>query len=117
MSDVIDLDALVPQETIIKFGNDEIKIPPPKTGDLLRLGVLASKMGHVEDLKDDELQSAVLALNMHVYKMIPALNERPLNLAQLQKLISVISEMATPPDITELSKRGITPDTSSKKAK
>jgi hypothetical protein len=116
MADIVDLDALLPDERIVKYENDEIKIPPPKTGDLLKLGVLAQRMADVEDIKDDELQKRVLDLTMHVYKMIPALNERPLNLLQLQTLIQILSEMATPKDVTELTKKGITPDTGSKKA-
>jgi len=116
MSDVIDLDALLPEARVIKYENEEIKIPPPKTGDLLKLGVLSQRMANVEDIKDDELQKRVLDLTLHVYKMIPALNERPLNLLQLQTLVQILSDMATPKDVAELSKKGITPDTGSKKA-
>lgn len=116
MSDVVDLDALLPEVRIIKYENEEIKVPPPKTGDLLKLGVLAQRMANVEDLKDEDLQKRVLDLTLHVYKMIPALNERPLNLPQLQILIQILSEMATPKDVAELAKKGITPDTGSKKA-
>jgi hypothetical protein len=117
MSNIVDLDALLPEVRIIKYENDEIKIPPPKTGDLLKLGVLAQKMANVEDIKDDELQQRLLDLMMHVYKMIPALNERPLNLLQLQTLIQILSEMATPKDVKELEKKGITPDSGGKAVK
>lgn len=117
MSKVIDLDALIPQKRVIKYENEEIVIPPPKTGALLKLGVLSQRMTGIEDLKDDQLQQAVNDLTEQVYVMIPALQGRSLNLAQLQTLIQVLSDMSVPKDIEALKKQGITPDTSSKKAK
>lgn len=110
-----DLDALIPEKRTIKYENEDIAIPPPKTGDLLKLGVLAEKMKDLANFDDAELNTSVLNLTQHVYKMIPGLNERPLNLAQLQLLIEILSDMGTPNDLKELDKRGIKPDTSTKK--
>lgn len=114
MSEITDLDALIPEKRVIKYEKEEISVPPPKTGDLLRLGTLAQKMAEVESLDDVELNKAVLDLTSQVYKMIPALDGKTLNLAQLQALIQILSEMAVPKDIEALNKRGITLDKGSK---
>lgn len=108
--DIVDLDALSPQSAIIRYDNQDIEIPPPKTGDIIRLGTLAGKLGESDKMSDDELNRAVEDLTQQIYKIIPDLKDKLLNLAQIQKLVSIISDMATPPESLELKERGITVD-------
>lgn len=109
MSDVLDLDALVPPSARIKFGEKEIEVHPPKTGDLLRLASLGKKMEGAADLKPEELEQLVADMTEVVVKIIPELSDASLNTQQLLKLVQLISEMGTPPEAKELAKAGITP--------
>lgn len=112
--DVIDLDDLAPQPAIIKYGEEEIEVPPPKTGALLKLGTLAQKMQGATELSEEELDKAVDALTAQIWAMIPALNEKPLNLSQLQKLVAMFTKMSMPEEFKALSEQGITVDSSKK---
>lgn len=114
MSDVMDLDALMPDQVTIKFGGENIKINPPKTAAVLRLGFLGQKLQTGEDLSEGDLTQIVDQLTEQVVKCVPELADKELNTAQLLKLVSIISEMAIPPETRELEARGITPDTSKK---
>lgn len=111
MDEIIDLDALVPRPVTIKFGDETVEIPPPKTSDILRLGSLGQKMGQTDKYSPDELDKLVTELTEQVYNCIPALKDKPLNTAQLIKLVAIISDMAMPPDAEALKARGITTDT------
>lgn len=110
MSDVLDLDALVPPQVTIKFGGEEIQVNPPSTIDLLRLGHLGQKLQDAEKLNEEELASAVEGLVKQVQKCIPQLQDKSLNTIQLLKLVEILSAMAVPADAVELQKRGITTD-------
>lgn len=114
MSDnkVVDLNELLPQGVTIKFGNParDIEIPPPRTGQLLRLGALGQKMQTVNaedpeaaDQLDDEMSKLL-------YEIIPGLNNEPLHTAQKLKLFEILTEMAMPEQMEELKKKGITLD-------
>ncbi len=107
MSNVIDLDALVPVNVTIKLGGQEIEIKPPKTVDVLRLGFLAQKLQKPDELKDNELDETLDFMTAQVKKCVPAIESHDLNTAQLLKLVQIISEMAVPPDAKELQERGI----------
>lgn len=113
---IIDLDSLVPQAVTVKFGGEEIEIPPPKTADILRLGFLGQKMESAGDLDAAALEGLVADLTAQVHKCIPALDGKPLNTAQLLKLIEIISKAGMPADAKELQAKGITVDTSKKAA-
>lgn len=115
-SDVFDLDALVPASAKVKFGNQEIEIQPPKTADVLRLGFLGQKMENAAGLADNELEQLITDLTAQVHKIIPELQGRELNTAQLLKLVQLISSMAIPPDSKELEERGISVDDPKKTA-
>lgn len=114
MTDVLDLDALMPPEVTIKFGDVLITIKPPRTADVLRLGYLGQKLEGAEELSEQELDKVVDDLTNHMYKCIPELANKDFNTAQLLKLVEIISEMAVPPDAKELKKRGITVDSDPK---
>lgn len=111
MSDVIDLDALVPPNITVKFGGEEIQITPPKVADILRLGFLGQKLATPDNIKDNELDKVIEDLTEHVYRCIPQLAGKPLNTPQLLRLVEIIGQMATPPDIKDLQAKGISKDT------
>jgi len=113
---VIDLDALIPEPATVKFGGQEIKVNPPKTADVLKLGFLGQKLQAPEDLSDEALDKLLNDLTGQVKKCIPELASAELNTAQLLKLVELISKMAMPPDAQELEDRGITVDTQKKTA-
>lgn len=108
MSDVIDLDALVPQPVTIKFDNQEIQLAPPKVGDVLRLGSLAQKIQDIDDVTDGQMETLVNDLTAQVQKCVPELAGKPLTSGQLLKLVEIISRMAIPPDVQALEAKGVT---------
>lgn len=109
MSDILDLDALVPPTATIKFGGNEVVVQPPKTADVLALGSLGQKLQDVSALPEAELEKLVADMTGLLQKIIPELAGKELNTQQLLKLMELVSEMAVPPDAKELEKRGITP--------
>lgn len=109
MSDVLDLDALVPQPAVIRFGGNEIQVAPPKTADLLQLGALGQKLQNVDKLTDEQTEKLVGDLEQLVVRMVPQLANQTLNTSQLLGVVKLISEMSIPPDAKELERQGITP--------
>lgn len=107
MSDIVDLDVLIPQEVIIRFGGEEITVPPPKTVQVLKIGLLGQKLQDADKLSNEELEKAISDLSDQVMECVPGLSGKDLNMAQLLKLVEIISNMAIPPDSKELDKRGI----------
>lgn len=110
MTEILDLDALVPDSVMIKFGGEEIEVLPPKAVDVFKLGFLGQKMQDAGDMADGEMETTLANLTEHVRKCIPQLAGKELSTAQLLKLVEIISGMAVPPDTKELESRGITPD-------
>lgn len=110
MSEVLDLDALVPPSVTIKFGGSEIEVKPPKTGDVLRLGTLGQKLSDASEASAEDVDKLVSMLTEQIGKCIPELAGKEFNTAQLMKLVEIISKMAIPPDVKELEDRGITTD-------
>lgn len=108
-SEVLDLDALVPQTAKIKFGGNEVEVQPPKTADLLKLGSLGQKVQGIGDMPDAQVEKIIADLTALIQKIIPELAGTELNTQQILGLVKLISDMATPPDAKELEKRGITP--------
>lgn len=111
MSDIIDLDALMPPSRTIHFADQDIVIQPPKTGDLLRLGTLGQKMQNASDMTPDEADNLVKDMTAVIYKVIPEINEKPLSTAQLLKLFEILAEMGMPQDAPQLKAKGIDENT------
>lgn len=107
MDNLLDLDALVPPAAIVKFEGNEIEVKPPKTGDVLKLGNLATKLQNIDKLDETEILQLVDSLTEVVRRCIPELNDKELNTQQLLKLVEMIGNMATPPDVKELNQRGV----------
>lgn len=104
---IVDLDALTPPSAKVKFGDQEIEIKPPSTADFLRLGYLGQKLEKGGELAPEKLEEAITALTSHIYKLVPELDSKPLNTAQLLALVKLVTKMGMPPDAEELDKRGI----------
>lgn len=114
MSEIIDLDVLEPQHSIIKLNGKEISVPPPTVGNLLRLANLAKSMSEMDTETDDGIAQCTelfQKLDAHIKKCIPELEGQALGMLQVQRLVEILSGMATPPDTKELEAQGITADT------
>lgn len=114
MSDVLDLDALQPESKSVKFGDKVIEVKPPKTGDLLRLSQIGSKMQKAAELPEEELDAVINDLEAAIKKMIPELAEATLVSGQLMALLTLVMEMGMPEQMAELKKQGIEVSSSKK---
>lgn len=116
MSDaqIVDLDALVPKPVTIKLGEQEIEIQPPKTADVLRLGVLGQEMENIKQMDDAQLDKLVADITAQLVKVVPEIGERQLSMAQLLKLVEIVSEMGVPPDAKAARDAGVSPNSPKK---
>lgn len=108
MGDIVDLNALAPKAVTIKLGEDEIQLKQPKVEDVFILGSLGDKLVKSSELTEAEVGEAYNALVNKIKQMIPELANKEIGIAQLRKLVEIISEMALPPDAKDLKERGIT---------
>lgn len=108
MSDVIDIDALVPPSVTIKFDGQQVEVQPPKTVDTLRLAALGQKLKDADKLAETEIEKVITDITSTVYKCIPELTNKDFNTAQLLKLVEIIGNMSIPPDTKDLANEGIT---------
>lgn len=106
--DTIDLDALLPVKVTISFGGEEIEISPPKTADVLKLGLLGQKLTDLGELPSEGVDKLIADMTAQIHACVPQLAGKELNLAQLLVLVGIINDMAIPPDAKELQARGIT---------
>lgn len=113
MNEIVDLDDLVPPSVTIKLDGVDIEIPPPTTVNLLQLAAYSQAMAaeKIDKLSEAELAAAVDQLTQQIYKMVPAINGKPLNLSQLQKLVEILTRMGMPKEAEELEAKGISPAT------
>lgn len=107
MSEVTDLDALVPAKAYIKFNDQEIEIKPPSTEEVLKLGFLGNKLDNSQD--PDEAVATAREITDIVEQCIPELKGAKMATIQLLKIVALLNDMSVPPDSKELKKRGITP--------
>jgi hypothetical protein len=110
MSQIIDLDALMPEVAIVKYGDKEIKVQPPSVELLLKLSSNAGRFKDADKLSPEELGAVIDAVTDLIYQIIPDLKDVKFNQAQLMALVNLISEMVMPPDSKELAEKGVTTD-------
>lgn len=112
--DVLDLDALQPPSTTVKFNGNTIEVKAPSLADILKLSSMGKKMSAADTMTDEEIGNSIAEVTDHIGKIIPELAGQEFNIRQLMGLIDLITKMSVPPDVKELDKRGITPDTDPK---
>ena len=105
MSEIIDLDALVPQEVTIKFGGEDIKVKPPTTGDVIQISFLFEKLKANQN--SENINEVIDQITKQIQKCIPELEGKELNTAQILSLVQIISNLAMPQDAKELEAKGI----------
>ncbi len=110
MSDIVDLDALIPPDVIVHFGGEDITLKQPRVADVLRLGTIGDKLQKIDSLNDEQVDALVATMTTIVKSVAPQLADKDLSTNQLLKLVEIIGEMSTPPDVKEADERGITPD-------
>lgn len=93
MAEVIDLNALVPESRIVKIGDKEIEIKPPKTAQMFKLGALGQRMQGASDSQPEEVEALVSDMTALIVEIAPELDGIELGSAQLLKLIEIISGM------------------------
>lgn len=107
MTEVIDLDALAPEPVVIKLNGKEFTIKPPSVEDIMRLSATASKLEKADTMDQQELEALIGKLIELLKTVAPDIADEKYTTIQLIKLVNIITEMATPPDIKELEKKGI----------
>lgn len=108
-SEIVDLDAMLPDSKRVRFGGEIIEVLPPKTEEIFRLTSLGQKLLKADELENDKLEKLVADVRQLVDRCIPSLVGHPLGLVQQMAVVRLLNQMATPPDAEELEKRGITP--------
>lgn len=109
-NNIIDLDALLPEPRFIKFGGEQFEIKPPKTGHILKLSNAAIELSKATNDSPDQVEMRIDDLTGCVGLIIPELVGKELTLEQLQAIVKIVMDMATPKDVKELEARGITPN-------
>ena len=107
MSDTYDLDALAPKSVTIHLNGEDIQVRPPSTAVMLRMGQLKG-LQNADKLSAEELDKLAVVVNEIIVAAIPELEGKDLGAAQQFKLLEIIGDLTTPPDVKELQKRGIT---------
>lgn len=109
--DVLDFDDLMPKDRVIKFEGVNITIKPPKMPEFMYLGQLAGKLSEADKLEEADLTELIGKIQAQICKLIPELEGKALNSANITKLMEIITDMGMPTDSKELESRGITPNT------
>lgn len=113
---IIDLNALDPKPIFVKIGDppEKVKINPPSTIELMRLGAYAKKMGDADKMTETQILEAFEQIDQQIKKCAPNLKKFSLTITQTMKLAEIITKHGMPSDLDQLKKRNITPDTPKK---
>lgn len=93
MSQIIDLDQLVPESRYVKIGDREVEIKPPKTVQMFKLGGLGQKMENANKLSPEEMETLVVEMDALIKEIAPELVGIELHASQVFKLIELIGSM------------------------
>lgn len=104
---IVDLDNLNPQKVIIRFGGQDIPVNPPKVKEVFALQALSQRFS--DTMTEEEAEQRLLDCAEIIWRAIPEIANKPLDLAQTLKLIKILSDLSIPEDTKELDKRGISP--------
>lgn len=105
-TDTFDLDALAPKPVTVHIGGRDISVQPPKTAVMLRMSRLKG-LQDADKLPPEQLDQLAKDLEDIIVAVIPELEGATLSFGQQMKLLEIISEMATPPDVKALKAEGI----------
>lgn len=109
MSDIIDLDALIPKPATIRFGETDITVQPPKVYTILRIADFWQSTRMASTIPEQELIAALQNLTEEIYKCIPELSGKDLNYAQITTLVEMLTKMTLPPEKVEADENGVSP--------
>lgn len=114
MSNVVDLDALIPRPATVRWGDKEITVNPPRVHTVLRIADYWQNIRLATVLPEKELEQGVRDLTTEIIKCIPELAGSELSYAQMTALVELLTKMTLPPETKELQEQGIssgdTPD-------
>lgn len=108
MSDVIDLDALIPRSARVKFGDQEITVNPPRVATILRIADFWQTTRLAAAIPEKDLEKALDDLKTEIYKCVPELEGQDLSYPQITTLVEMLTKMSLPPETKELKERNIT---------
>lgn len=111
--DILDLDVIVPEPKKIRFGGEIITVNPPKMGDLMALFKLSEKQKDIKET-DRDYEQIIADTTEIIFRMIPELAGKELNILQILELETLIAKMGTPELPEDLKALGIEIDTEKK---
>lgn len=114
MSEVIDLDSIMPVPCTVRLGGKDIVINPPTVAQILVLVRLNSAFMEVDDSDYQAMQEASAKVQNHLRLLIPGLPDGEFNAFTQRKLIEALLDLSKPEDIKVLEDKGITVDSSKK---
>lgn len=109
MSDIIDLDALIPKPAVIRFGDADITVQPPKVYTILRIADYWQISRQATSISEKELIAALQNLKDEIYKCIPELAGQEFSYPQITTLVELLTKMSLPPEKAEADSKGISP--------
>lgn len=95
MSDIFDLDKIVPEKKKIKIGDEILECNPISVQDL----ILLEKLGKQHDTLDGE--ELIEKINEILSSIIPGIEKHKLSVGQYFALIDFIKKMASPDNIDD----------------
>lgn len=108
MSNIVDLDALIPRDATVTFEGKEVTVKPPKVHTVLRIADYWQNIRLATVLDESELEKGVKNLQDEIIKCIPELEGHDLSYAQITTLVELLTKMTLPPETKEMKERGIT---------
>lgn len=111
----LDLDTLADKPKRVKFMGEAIEVPIPDVRDLFKMADLLGDYEKIKDTDTKEVIGKYEILRTQIDKMVPDIKGKTLNFSQVVAITDLLVKSATPADISELEKRGITLDTDEKK--
>jgi hypothetical protein len=100
--EILDLDAIVPEPRKIRFEGNIITVNPPKMGELMAMFKFGRKMQDA-DPNTTDYEPIMEEIKSILVKIVPELEGKEINLNQMLALSTLISQMATPTQISEVN--------------
>jgi hypothetical protein len=101
---VLDLDALVQVKAEIKIGGETLTASPPDLGSLIEIVKLSNEFGS----NPEKVLPAIMGL---IAKSIPGIEKHTISLDHIVHIVNFLVSIATPSQVEELDKKGITVST------